>query len=108
MSEQNSNTKLFSILSYITILWLVGLLAAPEDKTVKFHVNQGLILFILEIAVNIVGAILGFIPVIGWILSIIIYLANILFLVLAILGIINAANGAEKELPFIGSFRILK
>jgi len=30
------------------------------------------------------------------------------FLVLAVLGIINAANGRAKELPVIGKFKFLK
>jgi len=30
------------------------------------------------------------------------------FLVLAVLGIVNAANGRAKELPVIGKFKILK
>jgi uncharacterized membrane protein len=32
----------------------------------------------------------------------------IVFLVLAIIGIINAANGKAKELPVIGKFTLLK
>lgn len=35
-------------------------------------------------------------------------LLGIVFLVLAIIGIINAANGKAKELPVIGKYRILK
>ncbi len=48
-SNQNdqSNTILFSILSYIGILWLIPLLVEKNDKVVRFHVNQGIVLFIL-------------------------------------------------------------
>ena len=35
-------------------------------------------------------------------------LLGIVFLVLVIIGIINAANGKAKELPVIGKYRILK
>ena len=35
-------------------------------------------------------------------------LLGIVFLVLDIIGIINAANGKAKELPVIGKYRILK
>jgi len=47
-SNQNdqSNTILFSILSYIGILWLIPLLVEKNDKVVRFHVNQGIVLFI--------------------------------------------------------------
>ena len=35
-------------------------------------------------------------------------LLSIVFLVLAIVGIVNAVNGKAKELPIIGSIKILK
>ena len=42
-SNQNDQSKtiLFSILSYIGILWLIPLLVEKNDKVVRFHVNQG-------------------------------------------------------------------
>ena len=36
-----NNTKLFSVLAYFSVLWLVGLLADPDNPKVRFHVNQG-------------------------------------------------------------------
>ena len=63
--SNNPNAKLFSILAYFGILWIVGLLAAKDDLFVKYHVNQGLILFILGVA----GAIVSVIPILGAIIS---------------------------------------
>jgi len=33
---------------------------------------------------------------------------NLVFLVMLVLGIMNAVNGRAKELPVIGKFKILK
>jgi uncharacterized membrane protein len=97
------NKKLYSILAYIIPLWIVGLISAPNDPDVKFHVNQGIILTIAAVIVSILGTV---IPFIGWFL--ILPLGSIAILVLAIMGIINANNGQQKELAIIGKFRILK
>ena len=35
-------------------------------------------------------------------------LIGLIFVVLMVLGIINAATGKAKELPFLGRFRVLK
>ena len=35
-----NNTKLFSVLAYFYVLWLVGLLADQDNPKVRFHVNQ--------------------------------------------------------------------
>lgn len=120
-SNQNdqSNTILFSILSYIGILWLIPLLVEKNDKVVRFHVNQGIVLFIFDIigsiAVGILSAIFVFIPVIFVFIPVISFLGvviaslfGILCFVLMIIGIVNAANKSEKPLPIIGKFQILK
>ncbi|MGB9741840.1 MAG: DUF4870 domain-containing protein [candidate division WOR-3 bacterium] len=83
-------------LSYIGILWLVPLLAQKENDFCKFHVKQGIMLTIWFFAIGIVGAI----PFIGWFL---IWPLGVLFgLILAILGIINAASGKYWKMPLLG------
>lgn len=99
--SNNPNAKLFSILAYFGILWIVGLLAAKDDLFVKYHVNQGLILFILGVA----GAIVSVIPILGAIISAIV---SVICFVFMILGIVNAVKGEMKPLPFIGNFELIK
>jgi uncharacterized membrane protein len=89
------SNKVMALLAYI--IFLVPLLAAKESKFAMFHTNQGLVLFLGAVAVNIIG---GIIPFVGW--FIILPLGNLLIFVLAIIGIINAAKGEAKPLPIIG------
>ena len=106
------SNKVMAVLSYIGILWLVPMLGAKESRFAQFHANQGIVLFLFELAYNVVSqiiqAILGGIPVVGAIVGVILSLLNLVFLVLAILGIVNACQGKAKELPIIGGIRILK
>jgi len=92
--------KVMAILAYI--FFLIPLLAAKESPFAMYHANQGLLLFISAIAVNIIGS---FIPVIGWLL--IIPFGNLTVLVFCVLGIINAANGKKQPLPLIGGFNLI-
>lgn len=107
--EQN---KGMAVLAYLGILVLIPLFAAKESKFARFHSNQGLLLCIAAIAYSIVYTILSSIIIaISWRLSIIVSLLglfSLVFLVLAIIGIINAANGKAKELPVIGKYKLLK
>ena len=57
---------------------------------------------------GILNAIFGGIIVLGAIVSIVCSLAGLALLALAILGIVNAAQGKAKELPLIGSIKLLK
>ena len=108
--DQNDiqQNKAMGILAYLSWLVLIPLFAAKESKFARFHCNQGLVLAIAEIAIWVVCSILGRIPFIGWLFVVIEGLLGVVFLVFAILGIINAAKGQAKELPIIGKFRILK
>jgi len=47
-----------------------------------------------------VGLFIGVVPILGWIISPLLLLFN---LVMVILGIVNAATGKQKELPIIGA-----
>ncbi|MBP5260940.1 MAG: DUF4870 domain-containing protein [Clostridiales bacterium] len=96
--------KAFAILSYIGILWLIGLLKAPEKDVpyVKNHVNNGIVLTIVGVA----GSILNVIPVIGNIASAVIGLACLVF---AIMGIVKACQNTTFTIPLIGDkFVIIK
>lgn len=97
--------KGMSILAYIGILFLVPLLACKESKFAKFHANQGLILFIIDIIAGAIIATIGQIIIIGWIIDLALGLS---ILACIILGIINTSNGKAKELPFVGGIEILK
>ena len=83
-SEQlPQNAKLFSILSYVGVLWLLGLLISPEKNSpyVRSHVNNGIVICIF-----------GLIPIVGYIWAII----------CVVMGIIAACKNQYFTLPVIG------
>lgn len=93
--------KVMAILAYI--IFFLPLIAARDSRFAMFHGNQGLVLFLAAIVINIVG---GIIPFIGW--FIILPFGWIAVLILAIIGIINASKGEMKPLPLIGGISIIK
>ena len=101
-----------AILSYLGILVLIPIFAAKDSKFARFHANQGLVLCIASIIYGVAYSVLSIIILaISWRLYFLVSILGFLsigFLVLCVIGIINAANGQEKELPIIGKFRILK
>ena len=109
--EDAENNKIFGILSYLSILFLVPLVVAKNSPFAKYHANQGLTLFILELALwvvtTIIDGILGMIglPYGGFIIGSVVLLTVV---ALVILGIINAAAGKCVPLPIIGKFKLIK
>lgn len=114
-TEDVNGNKVFGILAYIGILFLVPLFAAKDSQYARFHTNQGLVLFIAEVILNIAAKIvigifsvasLGLLAVpISIVLNLVVWAFSVGFM---ILGIVNACSGEDKVLPVIGKITILR
>ncbi len=126
------NRKTYSILAYIGIFWLFGMLAAPEkfDRRVRFHVGQGIMASIVSAACCIVAAILSAIfnslfttettifgygtgyyetsPVAEAISTLLWLAAAGITVFFAVYGIIKIRHNEDGYLPLIGKFAFYK
>lgn len=87
-----------AVLAYI--IFLIPLLTdAKEDPFVKFHIKQGIVLVIFAVVTYTLSVV---IPVLGW--FILGPVTTIMTVVFGIMGILNAVNKQQKELPLIGKY----
>lgn len=93
----HERNTLMAVLAYISILVLIPYFTAKEDPFVRFHIKQGLVLLTIGVIVWAAGNIV-------WMLFPLLAIINLGILILTIIGIINAIQGNEKELPLVGSF----
>lgn len=93
--SNTDNQMLMGILSYIGPLVIVSYLTSKNDPVVKFHIKQGLVLFIIEILFWILMPMLYY-------LWIILRLINLATIVLSVVGIVNVVNKKQKMLPVVG------
>jgi uncharacterized membrane protein len=83
-----------------------------ESRFVRFHAIQSLLLIAamvgLSIALSIVGAILGQIPVIGWVFALLMIPLSLIIsfggLALMVLLIIKAYQNQMWKIPYIGNY----
>ena len=88
-------------LAYVTFIpAVIFLVLEPYNKSafIRFHSFQSIAFSVAVFAIHLV---LGFIPVIGWIIS---ALLSIVFLVVWIIVILKASKGEWYKLPVIGDF----
>jgi uncharacterized membrane protein len=100
--------KVYAVLAYVGLLFLVPLLAAPQSRFARYHTNQGIVLFLATTIVCGGSVILMFIPFVGCIATFVPLVASVGALVLMVIGIVNAASGQCKPLPLIGHFELIK
>ena len=113
--------KIMAVLAYL--LFLVPLLAASkEQRFVRYHTNQGLVLFLFGAVLRtalllLTGAFLYpamthnltvFHQAAAALIGMAIHPLSILYFVFCIIDIINAGTGQMKPLPLIGRITLLK
>ena len=94
--EQNVAGLLCYLVGWIT--GLVFFLMEKENRFVRFHAMQSIVVFG---ALTVVSLILGVIPIIGWIVS---WLVGVLALVLWIVLMVKAYQNEMYKLPWAGDF----
>ncbi len=106
-SQDVQQNKVLGGLGYL--VFFIPMLACPSSKFGRFAANQGLIGLVLMIAVWLVSMILGWIPLIGWLVSIAAYLANLLIGLLMLYYTFKAvAQGEAKAFPVVGGIQLIK
>lgn len=85
-------SKLFSMLSYFGILFVLPYIFRDKDKFAVYHANQGMKLFIVCLIGEVIGSIFG----LGW-------LVNLGRLYFIYKGIVAVLNSRMEPLPYIGT-----
>ncbi len=86
--------SIYAILSYVWVLCLVPLLLKKDNKFVMFHAKQGLMLFIVEVGLSIIGIV----PILGQIVG---TLGTLVCGLLSLVGIVQVLMGNEWKMPVI-------
>ena len=77
--------RLWAAASYIWFVSVIALAARHKNAFIRFHANQGLLLFVVSLVASLI-------PLIGQI-------AQVILFVIAVIGIIQALSGKEWQLP---------
>ena len=99
MAEAKGNENLMAAASYLLgfVTGIIFLLLEKQSRFVRFHAMQSTILFGGIFVVNLV---LGFIPILGWIVGLLLSLvAFILWIVL----MWKAFQGEMYKVPYVGA-----
>ena len=103
------NIKILSVIAYLGPLFIAGKLSVEKNQPdVKFHCNQGFILFCFEITFSIFNFLICTIisqftaakEIIGTLLFVAAFMTSV---IMSIMGVSSAFKNQKKPLPFIGN-----
>ena len=111
-ADDVSTNRYLSAMSYLHILVLVPLMAMKDSPFAQYHAKVGLNLLLMHLAVEtaetIMYSLVGWIPVIGWVVSFAFGLLNLALWCVNIFGIVSAVKGRARELSVLDPVKPLK
>jgi uncharacterized membrane protein len=99
-----SSNTLMLVLAYLGILAVIPLAAEKNDREVQWHAKNGLVIFVAEIALMVVLAIVMHIPFFGCLAALAFPVLGLVFTVVAIFGIYKAVNGQRLIIPGLSNY----
>jgi uncharacterized membrane protein len=94
------NENILAALSYVGF-WITGiifLLIEPDNKFVRFHAMQSLLIFL---PLSLIIFIVGWIPYVGWIIADFLGFGALFFILVLV---IMAYKGLMLKIPVVGSY----
>lgn len=110
----DSDIECMCYFAYLGPFWFIGLLSDRRSHPkLRFHLNQGLVLFIAEliafVAMFFLGRLVSEIPYVGTVFAWILWLAVVgCAFWLAVRGMLTVAADTKKRLPYIGKIDLLR
>jgi uncharacterized membrane protein len=95
--------KTVAIVSYLTLIGFIAAIIIHSNKKTQlgaFHLRQALGIFLTWVGVVIAEIVLLFIPILGWLAILALWVS---MLTLLIMGFIGAVKGEMKPVPIVGS-----
>lgn len=108
--RHSGENRLWGALGYL--IFFIPLLVRPTSRFYRFCANQGLILCLAVLFTNILfgllGWLLGWVPLVGWIISVAGRLVDLLLVVAMVCYGFKAYMGSPERLPLIGGFDLIR
>lgn len=102
--SSDSNRGIMIVLSYLWVLALIPLLLDKDDPEVQWHAKHGLVLFVAELILWVILAVLGMVPILGCILVPVWLALSVAVIVVHIICIVKGINGEKFLIPGISQY----
>ena len=105
MPEGQTLRSWMLVLGYLPLLGLICLLASREDREVRWHARNGLLLFASVVLVGAASTIIGIVmPRLSCLYGVTMLVVLVVYTVIVILAIVKALGGERLMVPGISSY----
>jgi len=105
MADSRARSTGMLVLCYLTFLGFIPLLAARNNREVRWHAANGLLLFGAVVAIGIAATVIGvLVPPLSCLYGIVMFVVLIVYTIIAILAIVKALDGERLIVPGISKY----
>jgi uncharacterized membrane protein len=105
MPESRVATRGMLVLSYLTFLGFIPLLAAKNNREVRWHAANGLLLFGAVVAIAVAATIIGvLVPPLSCVYGIAMFIVAVVYTIIAVLAVVKALDGERLIVPWISRY----
>lgn len=105
MPESRTHPSWMLVLSYVAFLGFIPLLAGKQDRNVRWHAINGLLLFAAVVVFGVAATVIGIlIPTLSCLYGIVMFIVLIVYTIIAILAIVKALSGERLIVPGISRY----
>ena len=94
------NKRTTDVVAYLTWVGLIIALVAGDRYESRFHLNQSLVIWLAGTVLGMVA----WVPLLGWLIGAV---GGLFCAICWFIGIVNAIQGVEKEVPLLGQIHLL-
>ncbi len=102
--------RVLALLGYLPVLFLLPLRLRRDSMFIQFHARQGMVLFLLWLAVTFVTMILLFfvanVPIVEPIVFALLFGVTILYVFFAAIGILKVLLGERYRMPLVADLAL--
>ena len=93
------NKRTTDVVAYLTWVGLIIALVAGDRYESRFHLNQSLVIWLAGTVLGMVA----WVPLLGWLIGAV---GSLFCVICWFIGIVNAIQGVEKEVPLLGQIHL--
>lgn len=95
--------------AYLGILFFVPLVVNQNSRYGRYCANQGLLLLLAMIATALVRELLGWLPLLGGIVALVVGITQLaIFVVMVYYAYLSYSKGQAMEVPLIGKIQLIR
>ncbi len=99
--------KATDIVGYLSpIGFLIAFLVGAREES-RFHLNQSLVIIVIDLVLGVLQTILGYIPLLGTLINIVLGFISFVIFVIWLIALVSAIKGEEKPMPLLGGIKLI-